>query len=358
MNFDYLNCLCPPGNGVFTVHAGKNLKNNLHQKLYQAQNDNDVFQSWREKLINPLSDTFLIGLPSDNGGGILRGANWGPLYLREAFYQKVSSDKIVEMGDIRVIPHLLHDKYLNEKTLKETRRFLYQDENSLLPVSPLSMAEKVLTDHFKNFPLSKIIGIGGDHSMSYPLVKTWAIHKKAQNKKYALIHFDAHTDLLESRMGIDLCFGTWTSQIIPYFSNASDIIQIGIRSSGYDKSHWEKKFGLKQYWSNEVLKNPQLILDEIINQLKIKKIEEIYISFDIDALDSYYVSSTGTPEANGLTPDLSLKYIRSLMQEFKVTGFDVMEVAPLTNNHLAHPQNPQPETTLMIASDLLKIVVS
>ena len=49
----------------------------------------------------------------------------------------------LDIGDIKVIPHLLHDKYLNEETISECRNALYSDSQVELPVSPLSIAKKV-----------------------------------------------------------------------------------------------------------------------------------------------------------------------------------------------------------------------
>ena len=51
-------------------------------------------------------------------------------------------------------------------------------------------------------------------SVSYPLTKAYLTAKKKQGKRAAIIHFDAHTDLLVERLGIDLCFGSWCTHIL------------------------------------------------------------------------------------------------------------------------------------------------
>src|SRR3989338_4739945 len=167
MNLRTLPILCPPGNGVFTVLTGSELKKALHQVLYQSTDTRAVEAKWKASLDNHQNNTFILGLPSDSGGGILRGANWGPLFLRQKLYSE-NSIKWTDLGDIRVIPHLLHDKYLNDETISSCREYLYENKNSDLPVSPLSMAEAVLDDLYATKHSAKVLGLGGDHSLSYP----------------------------------------------------------------------------------------------------------------------------------------------------------------------------------------------
>jgi agmatinase len=57
-------------------------------------------------------------------------------------------------------------------------------------------------------------------------------------------------------------------------------------------------------------------------------VKELYISFDIDALDEKFASATGTPEKGGLLPSDCAALIRMLAKDFKITGADLMEVAP------------------------------
>jgi len=320
--------LCPPGNGVYTVHTAKENKERLHKSLF-GTTDN-VEDHWKKSLDHLSSDdVLLLGVCSDTGGGILRGANWGPLFLRETLLNLPDKLKYLDIGDVRVVPHLLHDKYLNEETLKNVKRALYQNEDSPYPVSALSITEDVCDSIYKSFPDKKIFGIGGDHSCSYPLVKSYLKAKKGKGVKTALIHFDAHTDLLVERLGIDICFGSWTTHILKYLPDPSLCFQIGIRASGKPKEHWEKTFGIKQFWSQYVKEvGPAKIAEQILKGLKEQGVKELYVSFDIDALDLKYASSTGTPETGGLSPHECTTIIEMLQKEFPITGADIMEIAP------------------------------
>ncbi|MFZ4714189.1 MAG: arginase family protein [Bacteriovoracaceae bacterium] len=355
-----LNYFTLPGNGVYTVNTGKEKKEKLFQVLYETKDQTLAEKKWKESLDQfPLSPLVtIIGVASDNGGGILRGANWGPLYLRETLYTSGETITAFDMGDVRVIPHLLHDKYLNQPTIDHCREALYGKKETDLPVSPLSIVEDFCRNHHQVFPHKKIFAMGGDHSIAYPLVKEYLSAKKREGKKVAIIHFDAHTDLLKERLGIDLCFGSWAGQITDLMEDKSLLIQIGIRSSGKPKKYWEKEFGVKQYWAHE-FKERKIddICLEIINHLKDKSVDELYVSFDIDSLDQEYAGATGTPEKGGLSPHEPMLLLQLLYEAFPITGADLMEVAPLTNPFPHQSKSLEPETTLMVASTFATFLI-
>ncbi len=329
LNKNLYSYLCPPGSGVFTVNTAKEHKDVLQKKLYGESND--ITKSWQESLkgLDDQRGALMLGICSDCGGGIQRGANWGPLYLRNQIIQAHESTKYFDIGDVRVIPHLLHDKYLNEQTLRNCKEALYEDKESELPVSPLSISKKCCDDIYENIKDVGIFSIGGDHSVSYPIVKSWLEHKNRNNIKAAIIHFDAHTDLLVTRLGIDLCFGSWLTHVLPDLSDPKLCYQFGIRSTGKDRNHWENQFGIHQYWTREVKEiGPLKLIDKVIKELKDNGVQEVYISFDIDALDSKFAAATGTPEPEGLEPHECVIMIDRLAEELKVTGGDVVEIAP------------------------------
>ncbi|MDP2562752.1 arginase family protein [Psychrobium sp. 1_MG-2023] len=326
--------LCPPGNGVFTVNTAKERKESLHKSLYG--NTDNIELAWSEQVSQLPLDTrpVVLGVCSDTGGGILRGANWGPLFLRQTMLSDDYDVDYFDVGDVRVIPHLLHDKYLNEATITNCRKALYHNPESSLPVSALSITEDFCDEFYHNFPDKGLFAIGGDHSVSYPLARSYLRAKKAQNKKAALIHFDAHTDLLVERLGIDICFGSWVTHILDDLPSRDMAFQFGIRSSGKDRGHWEDSFGVNQYWTHEINeRGAQAIVDETIVKLKANGIEELYVSFDIDALDAHFAAATGTPEPDGLNPEQALLIISELNKHFKITGADMVEIAPFLNTN-------------------------
>jgi agmatinase len=346
--------LCPPGHGVYTVNTASERKKELEDILYPGSID--PRQSWIESLAaTPADAVCLFGLCSDTGGGILRGANWGPLFLRLSLKEDYPQLKYHDLGDARVIPHLLHDKYLNEETLSSCREALYNNAKSPLPVSPLSITETFLEQFFLESPHARFFGLGGDHSVSYAFVAPFLKAKKQQGKKIGLLHFDAHTDLIVKRLGIDLCFGSWCTPIIPLLDSPDLLVQVGIRSSAKERNHWEETFGVRQYWSQTIKdRGAQVVIDEIIEHYQKQGIDELYISFDIDAIDSEYASATGTPEPDGLTPDQAALMIRAITKKFSCTGADMVEVAPFLQTS---PGKTEPLSTLRVASSLSALMI-
>jgi agmatinase len=351
--------LVPAGGGVFTVNTAKEYKEKVRTTIYGKQ---DPIQAWEKQLreLELTNDPCLLGVCSDNGGGIQRGANWGPLFIRDEIYRLGPIEHLIDLGDIRVIPHLLHDKYLNDETIKNCQQALYPDSDQNHPVSPLSLTEYYLDEFYQKFPKRAVMSLGGDHSVSYPLVKSYLKSKNAQGIKTAIIHFDAHTDLLVTRLGIDLCFGSWCTHILDGLDSPDLLIQLGIRSSGKPKEHWEKTFGVKQYWASELTTDKTFaICDAIKKQLHDQKVEELYISFDIDALDANIAGATGTPEPDGMTTDQCALIIEPLLKDFPLSGADMVEVAPFVN-HGPRPGkiNPEPDSTLLAAGSLTSLMIN
>ncbi len=329
---DIKQYLCPPGFGVFTVQTAKERKDRLTSKLFGSTDKETIETQWKLLIDKIATDSrpLLLGIPSDCGGGIHRGANWGPLFLRDALLQHHEAAYLstLDIGDVRVIPHLLHDKYLNEETIENTRKALYS--GAPLPVSPLSITARCLDDIYAINPKSKVFSMGGDHSVSFPLVKSWLQSRNRHGTKAALIHFDAHTDLLKERLGIDYCFGSWLYHVLDDLQSPDLCYQYGIRSTGKSRGHWENSFGINQYWAKEVTEQgAEALAQQAVNELKSKQVEEIYISFDIDALDEFYAKATGTPEPEGLTPDDCLTMISIFNDNFQLTGADMVEIAPM-----------------------------
>lgn len=344
------SCLCPPGEGVYTVNTARERKEHLHQALYGTCID--VQQAWQTHIQQlPSNATLMLGVCSDNGGGILRGANWGPLYLRNALLANHPDQLPFDLGDIRIIPHLLHDKYVNAATMAKCRQALYGDSEIMLPVSPLSLTEFVCQTLYQQAEQPYLFGIGGDHSVSYPLVKTYLRHKQQQGIQVALIHFDAHTDLLIERLGIDVCFGSWCSHILQDLPDPALAIQIGIRSSARDRAYWESTMGVTQHWATTIHEQGMAaITAQVLAQLEAADVQEVYVSFDIDALDVRYASATGTPEKDGLTPAQCIELIEAIATQVSITGADIMELAPFTDSTLQGQSSH--DTTLAVSAEI------
>jgi len=344
-----------PGNGVHTVHTAKDRKQELVQAYYGISHLKEADSLWKKKVLAdfPKSKTLLLGAPSDAGAGIVRGSNWGPLFLRNKMLQENLSS-FLDLGDIRVVPHLLHDKYLNLETINDVQKALKLSE--LQPVSPLSMLEEFSKNIFSQHHQKHLLTLGGDHSISWPLTKSW-IESFSDSSQIGVLHFDAHTDLLDQRLGIDYCFGSWSYHCAKKLADPANLVQVGIRSSGYPKEHWEKSIGVKQFWSKEVLKEgASNIAQRIIKHFQAQGIKTLYLSFDIDCFDSSYANATGTPEKGGLAPFHALEILSQITQHFKIHSADLVEVAPFISYASDSGQSPEPNTTIESAFSIINFL--
>jgi agmatinase len=353
------NTFTAPGFGVHTVSTGSGKRKKISQILYpDSKNETEVLENWKKSLdlIPSHNGVFVYGIPSDTGGGIQRGANWGPLAVRETLYLQLSraqQKNILDLGDVRVNPQLLLDEYLNDHLLSSCKKAMYDDAHSTYSVSPLSIAADALRIFHHQYPEKKIFMIGGDHSVSYPAVKEFLKLQKSRNQKTAVIHFDAHTDLLDERMGIPVCFGSWASHILSELDHPSLLVQVGIRSSSKDQTHWEKVKGVTQFWSKDVnAHGPSFIAESIISKLKSLHVDLLYITFDIDSLDMSEASATGTPESAGLMTDDCVSMIQLLAKSFPVGGADLTEVAPFVHHPDLNRTEKEPTQTLNNASKI------
>lgn len=348
-----LRCLVPPGEGVFTVHTQKDRKISLQQKLYGSGDPEIIRQKWLASLGQIQSaDWVLLGVPCDTGGGILRGANWGPLGIRESFYP--TSLKVLDLGDIRVVPQFLHDRYLNQDTLDQIRAALYGDSAVSYPVSPLSITEWALDLLYAQYPGVKVLTLGGDHAISFATLRSFLKH----HRNVGVVHFDAHTDLMKSRLGVELSFASWARQLLPDLERSEQWVQVGIRSSGQDQAYWEQETGVKQFWAAEFFeKGTAEVARSIRAHFEGLGIRTLYVTFDIDVLDVSCAAATGTPEPKGLTVEQIGVVLNALQKDFVMAGGDLVEVAPFTIGDLNY-RDQEPHTTLQNASLILEAILT
>ncbi len=328
--------LRPAGGGVHLVSTGKAEQLELQRRLYAARDEAAVRARWREDLARAATARVVIlGIPSDVGGGYRRGANLGPAALRArlldddpGFTARARAAGVVDLGDVFVVPQLLHDEMLSEPQLAAPRRALYPSlpaaEAALLPASPLSIAERALALLLAANPRAKVLALGGDHSAAWPVVKALA----GARPGLGVVQIDAHTDLLEERLGVRYCFGTWSFHANELLGRGGRLVQVGTRASARDRAHWESTLGVRQFWAAEVRRDPGRALDAILAHVRATGVSEVYFSNDIDGTDAAFADATGTPEPGGLEPSFVSALVARLGREVGLAGGDVMEVAP------------------------------
>ncbi len=328
--------LRPAGGGIHLVSTGKAEQEALQRRLYGASTDAEVQRRWREDLARvPAARAVLLGVPSDVGAGFRRGANLGPAAIRArlldedpAFAGRARAAGVVDLGDVFVVPQLLHDEMLSDAQLSASRRALYPDVpgavRAALPVSPLSIAQRALGRVLAANPGAKVLALGGDHSAAWPVVAALAPARPG----LGIVQVDAHTDLLEERLGVRYCFGTWSFHANELVGRGGRLVQVGTRASRRDRGHWESTLGVRQFWAADVRRDPAAALDAIVAHVRSAGVSSVYFSNDIDGTDGAVAEATGTPEPDGLEPDLVVALVRRLGREVGLAGGDVMEVAP------------------------------
>jgi agmatinase len=291
---------------------------------------------WRESLAAAAgARAVLLAIPSDVGAGFRRGANQAPAAIRArlaardpGWFGRARAAGLVDLGDVFTVPQLLHDEALAQGQLEACRRALYPDlapaEAAGLPVSPLSIAEDALRAVLSVNPAAKVLLLGGDHSCAWPAVAALA----AVRPGLGVVQIDAHTDLLAERLGIRLCFGTWSFHANELLGRGGRLVQVGIRASRRDQAHWEGTLDVRQLWADEVRRDPAAAVAKVVALCRRAGVTAVYFSNDVDGLDPVHAAATGTPEPGGISLDTTLALVRALGREIGLAGGDVMEVAP------------------------------
>ena len=182
---------------------------------------------------------------------------------------------------------------------------------------------KLCKSHLEN---GKKIGlIGGDHSS--PLGYIQALSEIYDD--FGILHFDAHADLREAYEGFVYSHASIMFNALQ-FESLKKLVQVGIRDVCQDETDLANTderivqfndFALKEAAFSGYTWKEQC--DNIIQQLP----QNVYISFDIDALSREYCPNTGTPVPCGLSYNEAIFLIKLLKKSGRnIIGFDLCEV--------------------------------
>lgn len=268
-------------------------------------------------------DYAVIGIPFDTGTTFRSGARFGPQGVRDIsalvkpynYVQDVNIAEIlsgVDYGDVPVVTGF------SEDTLDAIR-------NTWQPVVDAGVVP---------------VGIGGDHLVT--LGELRAIAKK--HGPVALIHFDSHTDTVDSYFGKRYNHGT------PFARAAEEglldlehSIQVGIRSTFYTSHDVQdsRDLGFEVITAFELHEmGIPACIERILKRVDGRK---AFMTFDIDFADPAYAPGTGTPETGGFTSAQCFDLVRAL-RDIPFVGGDIVEVLPM----LDHAQ-----ITALLASNLM-----
>ncbi|RMF99415.1 MAG: agmatinase [Acidobacteria bacterium] len=160
-----------------------------------------------------------------------------------------------------------------------------------------------------------ICTLGGEHSISAPIIKAHA--EKYHN--LSVLQIDAHADLRDSYDGTPHSHASIMARVVKDMKLPA--VQVGIRSISAEEAKSLNEFpNTKIFWAKDIVGKTDWINDAI-NQLT----ENVYLTIDIDGLDPSLVPTTGTPEPGGLGWYETLHLIRTLAENRRVVGMDLVE---------------------------------
>ncbi len=169
------------------------------------------------------------------------------------------------------------------------------------------------------------IGIGGDHTITYPILQAIA----AVHGPVGIVHVDAHADVNDTMFGERITHGSWLRRAIEdELVDPSRTVQIGLRGTGYaaEDFDWITSIGgrvvpVEECWYRSLTP----LMGEVRRQLGDGP---SYLTFDIDGLDPSFAPGTGTPEVAGLTSVQGVEIVRGC-RGLQLVGADLVEVAPI-----------------------------
>ena len=165
------------------------------------------------------------------------------------------------------------------------------------------------------FPMT----FGGEHSITPGCIAPFT--KKYKN--ICLLHFDAHADLRENYNGEKFSHASAIRRCLDY-PNVS-VISFGIRNISQSEISFMKKnsYRINIFWAKDKKKW------NLNNFKKLIKNKTVYLTFDVDGLDSSIMPATGTPEPGGLLWDETLDIIKIASKNSKIVGADINELSPI-----------------------------
>lgn len=164
--------------------------------------------------------------------------------------------------------------------------------------------------------------LGGEHTVTYGAIE--ALYAK-YGKDFCVVQFDAHADLRDTYEGSEFSHACVMKRI---FDLGIPFYQLGTRSYSLDEHNFRLRNNI-HYMDAEELCNGGDKEFELPPYFP----KNVYITFDIDGLDSSIMPATGTPVPGGLGWYQSLKLIEKALSSRNCIGFDVVEFAPLKDNH-------------------------
>jgi agmatinase len=239
----------------------------------------------------------ILGIPFDVNSSCLRGPAGAPAKIREAL-RSDASNKWTELGvDLGAAG-------------------AFADAGDL----PLNDSPESVGDDFAEIEraVGKLlakgeapVSLGGDHSVTYPILKAFA----RRYPELTIIHFDAHPDLYDEFEGSRVSHACPFARIMEE-RLAKRLVQVGIRTMNGHQREQAARFGV------EVVEMRAL---PAFDRLKIRG--PVYVSFDMDVLDPAFAPGISHREPGGITVREAIAHLHAI--EGTIAGADIVEYNPV-----------------------------
>ncbi len=251
----------------------------------------------------------LIGLPTDRHSSFLRGPAQAPAAIRAALFSDASNTSTesglelgveIELRDRGDVP--LREAEGDDQLIEDAIRHAVRE--GTCPIS-----------------------LGGDHSVTFPIVRALAAEIGPLN----ILHFDAHPDLYDTYDGNLRSHASPFARIMEA-GLAKRLAQIGIRTLNRHQRDQAERFGVHIIPMRDFSPERVPVLDA-----------PLYISIDLDGLDPAYAPGVSHHEPGGLSVRDVLNVLER--QRARLVGADVVELNPRRDLH---------DMTAMVAAKLVR----
>lgn len=253
----------------------------------------------------------LVGIPFDRHSTFMRGPALAPARIREVLHAgatNLCAESGIDLGE--------------SKTLDDRGDIIIDNENELDWIRVI--VEKISTLLETDAP---VLSLGGDHAVTYPIVKAYA-------QKYTaltILQLDAHPDLYDHYEGNRFAHACPFARIMEE-NLVGRLIQIGIRALNPHQKQQAQRFGV------EMVEMRHFALDLLAG------IDTpVYVSIDLDVLDPAYAPGVSHHEPGGMSTRQAIEIIHRI--KAPIVGADIVEF---------NPKRDPTEITAMVAVKLLK----
>ena len=265
----------------------------------------------REKGIK-VGDINVVGIPFDKNSSYLRGPALAPKRIREAMFCESSNMWTEDLIDLGEFPGW---EVLDDMRLSSQENVFELIENEIRQLLKRRL---------------RVISLGGDHSITYPIIRAYGEGYQNLN----ILHLDAHPDLYDEFDGNQYSHACTFARILEENIEIR-LVQVGIRTMNGHQYEQAKRFGVEVIEMKDIGKMGQIKFDG-----------PVYLSLDLDCLDPAYAPGVSHHEPGGMSTREVLGIIRNF--EGRLVGADIVEYNPERDIH---------GMTGMVAGKILKEII-